>query len=49
MAEKHLRNCAISLISKMQMKTTLRFYLTPVRMSKIKNTFDSRYWLGFAE
>ena len=26
----------------MQIKTTLRFHLTPVRMAKIKNSGDSR-------
>jgi hypothetical protein len=26
----------------MQLKPTLRFYLTPVRMAKIKNSGDSR-------
>jgi hypothetical protein len=30
----------------MQIKTTLRFYLTPFRMSKIKNSGDSRCWQG---
>jgi len=28
----------------MQIKTTLRFHLTPVRMAKIKNSGDSRCW-----
>jgi hypothetical protein len=28
----------------MQIKTTLRFHLTPVRIVKFKNTGDSRYW-----
>jgi hypothetical protein len=33
----------------MQIKTTLRFHLTPVRMSKIKNSGDSRCWQGCGE
>ena len=45
MAEKHLKKYSASLIIReMQMKTTLRFYLTPVRMAKIKNSGDSRCW-----
>jgi hypothetical protein len=39
MAEKHLRKWSTSLIIReMQIKTTLRFYFTPVRMAKIKNS-----------
>jgi hypothetical protein len=39
MAEKHLKKCSKSLvIREMQIKTTLRLYLTPVRMIKIKNS-----------
>jgi hypothetical protein len=33
----------------MQIKSTLRFYLTPVRMAKIKNSGDSRRWRGCGE
>jgi hypothetical protein len=45
MAEKHLKKCSTSLMIRyMQIKTTLRFHLTPVRMTKIKNSGDSRCW-----
>jgi hypothetical protein len=33
----------------MQIKTTLRFHLTPVRMAKLKNSGDSRCWRGCGE
>ena len=33
----------------MQIKTTLRFHLTPVRMAKIKNSGDSRCLQGCGE
>jgi hypothetical protein len=33
----------------MQIKTILRFYLTAVRMAKIKNSSDSRCWQGWEE
>jgi hypothetical protein len=39
MAKKHMKKCSPSLgIKEMQMKTTLRFHLTPVRIGSIKNT-----------
>jgi hypothetical protein len=50
MAEKHLKKCSTSLvIREMQIKMTLRFYLTPVRMAKIKNSGDSRCCHGCGE
>ena len=43
MAKKHLKKCSTSLvIRKMKIKMTLRLYLTPVRMAKMKNSGDSR-------
>jgi hypothetical protein len=50
MAEKHLKICSTSLITrKMQIKTILKFHLIPVRMAKIKNSGDSRCWQGCGE
>jgi hypothetical protein len=47
---KHLKKCSASLIIReMQIKTTLRFHLISVRMAKIKNSGDSRCWLGCGE
>jgi len=46
MAEKHLRKCLTSMvIREMQIKINL----TPVRMAKIKNSGDNRYWQGWGE
>ena len=43
MAEKHLKKCSTSLvIREMQIKTSLRFQLTPVRKAKINNSGDSK-------
>jgi hypothetical protein len=51
MAEKHLKKkSSMSLIIReMEIKTTLRFHLTPIRMTKIKNSGDSRCWQGCGE
>jgi hypothetical protein len=46
MAKKLMKKCSPSLaIKKMQIKTTLKFYLTPVRMAVIKNK-NNKCWQG---
>jgi hypothetical protein len=43
MAKRHMKRCSLSLaIKEMQIKTTLRFHLTPVRLSIIKNTTNNQ-------
>jgi hypothetical protein len=50
MAEKHLTKCSTSLIIReVQIKTTLRFYFTQIRIAKIKNSGDSRCRQGCRE
>jgi uridine kinase len=45
MAKKHMKKCSPSMaIKEMQIKTTLRFHLTPVRTASIKNPTNSKCW-----
>jgi hypothetical protein len=50
MPRKHIKKCSPSVaIKEMQIKTTLRFHLTPVRIAVIKNTTNNRCWRGCGE
>jgi hypothetical protein len=50
MAKTHMKKYLIFLTMKeMQIKTTLRYYLTPVKMSTIKNTTTNKCWGGCGE
>ena len=48
MAHKHMNSCSTALSnSKIQIKTTIRYHLTPFRMTKVKNKRNSRCWQGY--
>ena len=49
-AQRHIKGCSASLVNReMQIKTTMRYHFTPVRMDIINKSTNNKSWRGCGE